>query len=105
MKHSHSYSVGPLDRYSAKKMAKPINFICYAPHARSVSLIGDFNDWDPGAHPMQRQPDITRARQVLQWQPRIELREGLVRTIAYFDRLLAERGGPPPSVNLPAPPA
>jgi 1,4-alpha-glucan branching enzyme len=38
-------------------MAKPINFIYFAPDAESVSLIGDFNDWDPKAHPMKRQPD------------------------------------------------
>ena len=46
-----------LHRYSAKKMAKPINFICPASKARTVSLVGDFNDWDPHAHPMKRQPD------------------------------------------------
>jgi 1,4-alpha-glucan branching enzyme len=45
------------NRYSAKKMAKPVNFVCAAPGARKVSLIGDFNNWDPAAHPMQRQPD------------------------------------------------
>jgi 1,4-alpha-glucan branching enzyme len=45
------------DRYSAKKMAKPINFICAAPEAKQVFLTGDFNDWDPAAHPMKRQPD------------------------------------------------
>jgi len=45
------------DRYSAKKMAKPVNFICAAPQARQVHLSGDFNDWDPAAHPMHRQPD------------------------------------------------
>jgi 1,4-alpha-glucan branching enzyme len=45
------------DRYSARKMAKPINFICAAPHAHQVHLSGDFNDWDPTAHPMRRQPD------------------------------------------------
>ena len=45
------------NRYSAKKMAKPVNFICNAPDAHSVNLLGDFNDWDPNAHPMKRQPD------------------------------------------------
>lgn len=44
-------------RYSAKKMLKPVNFICKAPDARQVSLVGDFNDWDPVAYPMKRQPD------------------------------------------------
>jgi 1,4-alpha-glucan branching enzyme len=46
-----------LHRYSAKKMAKPINFICSAPKARRVSLVGDFNEWDSSVHPMKRQPD------------------------------------------------
>jgi dTDP-glucose 4,6-dehydratase len=34
--------------------------------------------------PQTRQPDITRARTVLNWEPKIHLREGLERTIAYF---------------------
>ncbi len=33
------------------------------------------------------------ARAVLAWEPSIALDEGLSRTIAYFERLLAERGG------------
>jgi 1,4-alpha-glucan branching enzyme len=45
------------DRYSAKKMAKPVNFVCVAPNAKVVHLTGDFNDWDPAAMPMKRQPD------------------------------------------------
>ena len=45
------------DRYSAKKMAKPVNFVCVAPHAKAVHLAGDFNDWDPAAMPMKQQPD------------------------------------------------
>lgn len=53
----HTYSVGSADRYSAKRMAKPVNFVCVAPGARRVSLIGDFNDWQPDANPMKRQPD------------------------------------------------
>lgn len=57
MYRSESYPSRPLHRYSAKKMAKPVNFICLAPAARSVMLIGDFNDWDPHAHSMKRQPD------------------------------------------------
>ena len=53
------------DRYSAKKMVKPVNFICLAPNASQVCLIGDFNDWDPGSHPMKRQPDGAWLIQVL----------------------------------------
>jgi UDP-glucuronate decarboxylase len=46
----------------------------------------------PQDDPMQRRPDITRARQVLGWEPKVPLRDGLSRTIAYFDALLREHG-------------
>ena len=45
----------------------------------------------PQNDPTQRCPDITRARQVLNWQPRVPLEEGLQRTIAYFNERLAEQ--------------
>lgn len=45
------------NRYSAKRMAKPVNFVCLAPGAKQVCLVGDFNNWDPATHRMQRQPD------------------------------------------------
>jgi 1,4-alpha-glucan branching enzyme len=45
------------DRYSARNMAKPVNFFCQAPEARKVCLVGDFNGWKEDAHPMRRQPD------------------------------------------------
>jgi UDP-glucuronate decarboxylase len=43
----------------------------------------------PADDPRQRKPDISLAKQLLDWQPTIPLREGLVKTIAYFERLLA----------------
>jgi dTDP-glucose 4,6-dehydratase len=46
----------------------------------------------PADDPKVRQPDITTARAVLGWEPRIPLREGLSRTIPYF-RTLVEREG------------
>jgi UDP-glucuronate decarboxylase len=42
--------------------------------------------------PIQRCPDITRAKDTLGWQPRVPLETGLQHTIAYFDRLLTEGG-------------
>lgn len=42
----------------------------------------------PSDDPTQRKPVIDKAREVLGWEPTIPLREGLVRTIAYFDELL-----------------
>ena len=38
----------------------------------------------PADDPKQRQPDITRARELLGWEPRVPLDRGLDRTIAYF---------------------
>jgi UDP-glucuronate decarboxylase len=45
----------------------------------------------PSDDPMQRKPDITLARTTLNWEPTIQLEEGLRRTIAYFDDLLCGR--------------
>src|SRR5947209_17258958 len=55
--NSNTSAQGYQDRYSSKQMAKPVNFIYFAPQAQSVFLIGDFNDWDPKAFPMKKQPD------------------------------------------------
>ena len=43
----------------------------------------------PQDDPIRRRPDITRARTTLGWEPSIALREGLEKTITYFDSLLA----------------
>lgn len=43
----------------------------------------------PSDDPKQRQPDITFAREELGWEPKIPLHDGLVKTIAYFDQMLA----------------
>ena len=45
----------------------------------------------PQDDPRQRRPDISRAHDVLEWAPRTPLREGLKRTIAYFDDLLSDQ--------------
>lgn len=45
----------------------------------------------PQDDPRQRQPDITRAKTQLDWEPTIALRAGLEKTIAYFDELLAKQ--------------
>jgi 1,4-alpha-glucan branching enzyme len=50
-------------------MTKPVNFICRAPDARRVCVTGEFNGWDPLAHPMTRQPDGA-------WFIQIQLRHG-----------------------------
>jgi UDP-glucuronate decarboxylase len=45
----------------------------------------------PVNDPQRRKPDITLAREHLGWQPKVALAEGLQKTIAYFDELLAAR--------------
>ena len=57
MSHFYSRPHSSHHPYSAKKMLKPVNFVCVAPGAQAVSLIGDFNDWHPNAHPMKQQHD------------------------------------------------
>ncbi len=42
----------------------------------------------PADDPKQRQPDITLAKQLLNWEPSIALEEGLKKTIAYFESVL-----------------
>ncbi len=44
----------------------------------------------PADDPKQRKPDITLAKEKLGWEPKILLREGLVKTIEYFDGLLKQ---------------
>src|SRR6476646_1780896 len=41
----------------------------------------------PENDPRQRRPDISRAQELLSWTPRTQLKEGLIRTIAYFEDL------------------
>lgn len=48
----------------------------------------------PADDPRQRQPDITEARQTLNWAPTTEVAEGLAKTIQYFDDLLGDRARP-----------
>ena len=44
----------------------------------------------PKDDPMQRKPDITLAKEKLNWEPVVKLEEGLTKSIAYFDNLLKE---------------
>ncbi|MCL7489659.1 MAG: SDR family oxidoreductase [Desulfobulbaceae bacterium] len=57
-----------------------------------IDLTGSSSKLDykplPSDDPTQRQPDITLAKEKLGWEPRIELEEGLKKTIPYFEKLL-----------------
>lgn len=47
----------------------------------------------PSDDPRQRRPDISKAKQVLGWEPTIALRQGLERTVAYFDQVIKAKAG------------
>jgi UDP-glucuronate decarboxylase len=46
----------------------------------------------PENDPRQHRPDISRAQELLSWAPTTPLKEGLSRTIAYFEQLLMQNG-------------
>lgn len=56
-------------KYGASHNLRSVVFICDAPAAQSVTLVGDFNSWNPTTHPLQRQPDGG-------WMLRMELKHG-----------------------------
>lgn len=45
----------------------------------------------PQDDPKQRQPNIDKARDILGWEPKVQLRDGLTKTITYFDGMLSNR--------------
>jgi len=66
--HSDSFPIN-LKRLEPKKVIKPVIFVCWAPKAKQVHLLGDFNNWNGELHPMARQPDGA-------WRLEVELKHG-----------------------------
>ncbi|MCP9452154.1 MAG: SDR family oxidoreductase [Nitrospira sp.] len=78
--------VGPVnfgnpEEYSILQLAETIIEIC---NSKSTLVFKPL----PSDDPKQRQPDITKAEKLLQWYPKVPLRVGLAKTVAYFDTLL-----------------
>ena len=55
--------------FGPRQTLRAVNFICNAPQARSVNLVGDFNAWSPSAHPMKQMADKA-------WLLTVELKHG-----------------------------
>jgi 1,4-alpha-glucan branching enzyme len=70
-----------LRSYAGQKPMRAMNFICNAPTAQSVSLVGDFNQWNAFAHPMKQQPDGG-------WLLTVELKHGHHRYAFLVDGVL-----------------
>ena len=73
-------------------LGNPVEFTILELAEQVIELTGSTSKIDkkplPQDDPTQRQPDITKAKELLGWEPSIQLRDGLVRTIEYFDGLL-----------------
>lgn len=82
---------GPLN------LGNPTEFTILELAERVISLTGSRSNIIfkvlPNDDPMQRKPDITLAKEKLNWDPAIQLDEGLVKTIEYFENLLKDRKG------------
>ena len=59
MQLGHGNGVASGQRYSAKNTVVPVNFLCAAPEASQVVIVGDFNGWDPAKNPMHQAHDGT----------------------------------------------
>ena len=62
----------------ARRSLHHVSFFCDAPDAQHVALVGDFNEWDPGATPMRRMPDG-------KWMASLELKHGHHRYLFLVD--------------------
>ena len=74
-------------------LGNPVEFTIRELAEQVIELTGSTSKIDqkplPVDDPRQRQPDIGKAREHLGWEPTVGLKEGLKRTIAYFDNLLS----------------
>jgi UDP-glucuronate decarboxylase len=70
-------NLGNPGEFTIKELAQEVARICGVEATMRYDPL-------PEDDPKQRQPDITRAKQLLDWNPTIPLREGLERTVAYF---------------------
>ncbi len=78
-------------------LGNPVEFTIRALAEKVIALVGSSSELTilplPEDDPRQRQPDIGKARQVLGWSPRVELDEGLEKTVAYFRDLVRTQPG------------
>jgi UDP-glucuronate decarboxylase len=90
MMHSPDAVVGPINlgnpgEFTIKQLAQEVIELTGSRSRLKLNPL-------PSDDPKQRQPDVSKAGELLGWTPRVELRAGLRKTIAYFDDLLsAER--------------
>lgn len=75
------FNLGNPEEYSVKDLAEKI--IEMTGSKSEVKYTGKFREDDP----MRRQPDISKAKSILGWEPKVGLEEGLQKTIEYYKSL------------------
>ena len=71
------FNLGNPDEYTIKQLAEEIKLLLEAKLEIEYKTL-------PQDDPKRRKPDISKAKKILQWEPRITLKEGLEQTIAFF---------------------
>jgi dTDP-glucose 4,6-dehydratase len=79
---SEPVNLGNPSEITVLELAREI--IAMVPGTKSTIVYRDL----PQDDPKRRKPDITRARQLLSWEPKVERAEGLRRTLEYFRQVL-----------------
>lgn len=72
-------NLGNPEEYQVKKLAEKIKILTGSPSAITYTAL-------PEDDPTQRKPDITKAKTLLDWEPKISVDEGLKKTIEYYKR-------------------
>ncbi|MFL2747845.1 MAG: UDP-glucuronic acid decarboxylase family protein [Gammaproteobacteria bacterium] len=88
------FMASPDDCIGPINIGNPHEFTIKALASLVVELTGSKSELTyeplPSDDPVQRRPNIDRAKECLDWQPKIELKEGLMRTIPYFQKFVTE---------------
>jgi UDP-glucuronate decarboxylase len=83
-------NLGNPKEFTIKQLAEKVCDLVGARHAGDSNIVYKPLPQDD---PTQRQPDISQAREVLGWEPRVPLDEGLVNTVAFFRELTSKKSG------------
>jgi UDP-glucuronate decarboxylase len=75
-------NLGNPNEFTIRELAEAVIKACNS----SSSIV---HETLPGDDPKQRKPDISKGEDILGWKPRVELSEGLAKTIDYFEKKLS----------------
>ena len=81
-------NIGNPNETSIRDFALVINDLCQNPGG----IIEHYAD-TLGDDPQRRQPDVTRAKSILGWEPKVDLRDGLCQTIEYMRKKIDPQAG------------